>query len=203
MSDLRVPVLALAVAAPLLAWGQPTGSPTADQIRALTRDVQAAKHDDKSDMVLDLDARVRARWGDFETFPLSIVHQESLSVVLTTPFMRYRSSLTAYLKIDRPLADLPWVDGVVVSVEPLRIDAPDVARVVIERGGRAVLPLENRLRPMTFTNGSGAESVIHAGEVRFPLEAVAPGASVRVSVVPLTGAPMTVTLDEQQLLLLK
>ena len=140
-----MPVLALAIAAPLLVWGQSTGLPTADQIRALTRDVQAARHDDKSDLVLDLDARVRARWGDFETFPLSIVRQESLSVVLTTPFMRYRSSLTAYLKIDRPLADLPWIDGVVVSVEPLRIDAPDVARVVIERGGRAVPPLENQL----------------------------------------------------------
>ena len=164
-SDLRVPFLALAVAAPLLAWGQPTGSPTAGQVRALTRDVQAAKHDDKSDMVLDLDARVRARWGDFETFPLSIVRQEGLSVVLTTPFMRYRSSLTAFLKIDPPLADLPWVDGVVVSVEPLRIDAPDVARIVIERRGRAVPPLENRLKAMTFTNGNGDQSVLHAGDL--------------------------------------
>jgi hypothetical protein len=203
MSDLRVPVLALAVAAPLLVWGQSTGSPTADQIRALTRDVQAAKHDDKSDMVLDLDARVRARWGDFETFPLSIVRQERLSVVLTTPFMRYRSSLTAYLKIDRPLADLPWVDGVVVSVEPLRIDAPDVARVTIERGGRAVPPLETHLRPMTFTNGSGAQAIIHAGEVTFPMSALAPGAEVTIAVVPATGAPIVVAIDESQLRLLK
>ena len=138
---------------------------------------------------------MRARWGDFESFPISIVRQETLSVVLTTPFLRYRRTLTEYLKIDRPLADIPWIDGVVVSVEPLRIDAPDITAVVIERGGRPVPPVESRLRLMTFTNGSGEQAAIHAGEVRFPLSAVAPGAQVTVSVVPAAGR-IVVTVEE-------
>jgi hypothetical protein len=203
MRHLSVPALALVLSAPLPSWAQAAGAPTGRQIRALTADAQSARHSDKNDMVLDLDARVRARWGDFETFPLSIIRQESLSVVLTTPFMRYRRLLTEYLKIDRSLADLPWVDGVTVSVEPLRIDAPDVTSVTIERGGRAVPPVENRLRAMTFINGSGAQSVIRAGDVRFPLEAVAPGAPVTISVVPAGGAVTVVKLDEGQLRLLK
>ena len=176
---------------------------TARQIRALTAGVQSARHVDKSDMVLDLDARVRARWGDFESFPVSIVRQDMLSVVLTTPFLRYRRTLAQYLKIDRPLADIPWIDGVVVSVEPLRIDAPDITDVVIERGGRKVPPIESRLRPMTFANGSGEQAALHAGDVRFPLSAVAPGAPVTISVVPSTGTPLVTVLAEAQLSLLK
>ncbi len=202
MSSL-VPVLALVVSVPLAAWSQPVGPMTARQIRALTADVQSARHDDKNDMVLDLDARVRARWGDFESFPVSIVRQDSLSVVLTTPFLRYRGALAAYLRIDRPLADIPWTDGVVVSVEPLRIDAPDVTAIVIERGGQKVPPIENGLKVMSFTNGNGDRSALHAGDVRFPLSAVARGAPVTVSVVPSTGAPIVVAIDEAQLQLLK
>lgn len=203
MSPLRVPALAIAIATPLLAWSQPVGPMTARQIRALTADVQAARHVDKNDMVLDLDARVRARWGDFESFPVSIVRQDKLSVVLTTPFLRYRRTLAEYLKIDRPLADIPWIDGVVVSVEPLRIDAPDITAVVIERGGQKVSPIESRLKLMTFTNGSGEQSAIHAGDVRFPLSAVAPGATVTVSLIPRGAASLVTTLETTQLQLLK
>jgi len=203
VSSLRVPALAIAVSAPLLAWSQPVGPMTVRQVRALTEDVQSARHVDKSDMVLDLDARVRARWGDFESFPVSIVRQAKLSVVLTTPFLRYRRTLAEYLKIDRPLADIPWIDGVVVSVEPLRIDAPDITAVVIERGGQKVPPIESRLKLMTFTNGSGEQSAIHAGDVRFPLSAVAPGAPVIVSVVTSVGAPLVTVLEDAQLSLLK
>ena len=177
----RVSALAIALSAPLVTWGQPVGPMTARQIRA----------------------RVRARWGDFESFPVSIVRQDTLSVVLTTPFLRYRRTLAEYLKIDRPLADIPWIDGVVVSVEPLRIDAPDITAVVIERGGQKVPPIESRLKLMTFTNGSGEQAAIHAGDVRFPLSAVAPGAPVTISIVPSAGVAIVVALDDAQLQLLK
>ena len=177
MGYLRASALLLAIVVPLVARAQPAGPMTESQIRTLARAVQSARHTDKTDFVLDLDARVRARWGDFETFPISIVREERLSVVLTTPFLRFRQRLAEYLKIDRPLAEIPWTEGVVVSVEPLRIDAPDIAEIVIERGGRRVAAIENRLRVMTFTNGNGQQSALHAGDVRFTLSAVAPGAS--------------------------
>jgi len=203
MSRLGTRALVLAVLTPLLAWGQPSGVPSGRQVRTLVDEVVAARHADKNDMVLDLDARVRARWGDFETFPLTIVRQESLSVDLSSPFMRYRQTLAAYLKIDRPLSDIRWVDGAVVAVEPLRIDAPDVVRISMERAGRPVQPIESDLEPMTFTNGSGEQAVIHAGEVIFPMSAVAPGAPVTVTVVPRTGASIVTAIDEAQLRMLK
>ena len=57
VSSLRVSAFVLAVSVPLLAWGQPVVGPmTARQIRALTANVQSARHADKNDLVLDLDA---------------------------------------------------------------------------------------------------------------------------------------------------
>ena len=203
MRYLRASALLLAIVVPLVARAQPAGPMTESQIRTLARAVQSARHTDKTDFVLDLDARVRARWGDFETFPISIVREERLSVVLTTPFLRFRQSLAESLKIDRPFAEIPWTEGVVVSVEPLRVDAPDITAVMIDRGGQKMPPIESRLRPMTFANGNGEQATIHAGDVRFPLSAVAPGARVAISVVPAAGAAMVVALDEAQLQLLK
>jgi hypothetical protein len=56
---------------------------------------------------------------------------------------------------------------------------------------------------MTFTNGAGDTAVMHAGEVRFPMSAFVPGATVTVSAIPRTGEPFAVTLDDSQLQTLK
>jgi len=115
---------------------------TAGRIRALTRNAQA-KAADATEIVLALDASVRAEWGDFESFPISIVRREDLAIRLTTPYVAYRRTLANYLRIDRRLDEIPWVAAAVVDVEPARIDAPDIIRIVVERGGTAVAPVEN------------------------------------------------------------
>jgi hypothetical protein len=38
-------------------------------------------------MLLALDRRFRARWGDFESFPVSIVRREDLTITLSTPYL--------------------------------------------------------------------------------------------------------------------
>jgi hypothetical protein len=169
------------------------------RVRALTREAQSAARGDKSELVLGLDERFRARWGDFESFPISLVRREDLSVVLTSPFMTYRRTLAEFLQIDRPVRDVPWIDAAVVTVTPSRIDAPDIARVVVERDGKAVAEAASTLKPMTFSNGSDQEARLHAGEVRFAMSAFAPGARVIVSAVPNTGSPFAVTLSDAQL----
>ena len=70
------------------------------------------------------------------------------------------------------------------------------------RDGAAIAPLsdtKNPLRPMTFQNGQGQTSMLHAGDVHFPMKAFEPGAVVTISAVPRQGEPMTLTLDDGKL----
>ncbi len=105
MRHLRVSALALAVLAPLLAWAQPTLAPTARQIRALTEEVQSVTHVDKERHSAGPRRPRACAMGHFEAFPLSIVRQVNLRVVLTIPFMRSRRTPAESLKIDRQLSD--------------------------------------------------------------------------------------------------
>lgn len=176
---------------------------TAARVRSLTRDAQSAARGDKNEFVLGLDARVRARWGDFETFPVWVVRRDDLRVELSMPYMTYRRTLAEYLLINRPIKDVPWIAAGVIAVEPSRIDAPDIIRIVVERDGQSVPPLQNLLRPMRFANGNGGEAMLNAGEVRFPMSAFAPGARVTMTAVARTGPPFAMALGESQLQTLK
>jgi hypothetical protein len=195
-------VVFVAVLAPGASVGQSAGPMTAGRIRELTRNAQA-KAADPTELVLALDASVHAEWGDFESFPISIVRREDLAVLLTTPYMAYRRTLANYLRINRPLGEIPWIAAAVVEVEPARIDAPDIIRIAVERGGASVAPLENLLKARTYMNGNGEQAVIHGGEVRFPLSAFAPGSPVTISAIPQAGAAFVMRLNDEQLRTLK
>ena len=67
-----------------------------------------------------------------------------------------------------------------VAVTPRRLGAPDIESVRVSRDGRVVAPLKTSLRPMTFSNGAGVESVLHAGEVQFSPAAFLPRRRRRV-----------------------
>jgi len=172
-------------------------------VRALTKEAESAARGDKNEVVLGLDSRVRARWGDFESFPVTIVRREDLSIVLSTPFMTYRRALAEFLRMNDSLDKIPWVPTAVITISPGRLEAPDILRVVVERDGKEIAPAENLLKPMAFTNGSGDSAMIHAGEVRFPMSAFASGASVKIAAVPAKGDSFTLELDDSQLATLK
>jgi hypothetical protein len=176
---------------------------TEARVRSLAKEAEAEARGDKTEIVLALDRRVRARFGDFESFPITIVRREDLSIVLSTPFMTYRRALAEYLRMNDPLSRIPWIPAAVVNVGPLQLGAPDIARVVLERNGKPVPPSANLLKPMSFTNGNGDTAVIHAGDIRFPMSALAPGGTVTISAIPKAGDPFVVTLDESQLQTLK
>jgi hypothetical protein len=176
---------------------------TAAAIRALTKEAQAEGKTDSNAVVLALDKRVRARWGDFESFPVSVIRRQDITIYLATPFMAYRRALIEYLRMREPLAGLPWNDWAAVSVNPDRIDAPDITRVIVERDGRDISPLASQLRPMQFTNGNGDTASLHAGDVRFPMAAFAPDATVTITAVPAVGAPIVLILEDSQLRQLK
>lgn len=195
--------LLVAAALAAVAAAQKVDLPSASAVRAMTREAQAEGKGDDSATVLALDKRVRARWGDFESFPLTIVRQPELTIYLATPYMLYRRALIEHLRMREPLTGVPWTDWAVVSVSPDRIDAPDITRVTLTRGGREVAPIKSLLRPMQFSNGSGETASLHAGEVHYPMSALTPGAPVTITASASAGQPFALTLDDGQLRLLK
>jgi hypothetical protein len=193
----------IVMAAPLGVPAQRQEPVTESRVRSLAREAESAGRGDKTEMVLLLDQRFRDRFGDFESFPITIVRRDDLSIVLSTPFMTYRRTLAEYLRMGDPVSKIPWIPAAVIDVSPGRLGAPDVTAVVVERNGKAIPPLENRLKPMSFTDGNGDTAIIHAGEVRYPMSAFAPGATVSVAAISKTGDRFAVTLDESQLQTLK
>src|SRR5262245_4975029 len=176
---------------------------TVGRVRALAKEAESEGKGDKTEVVLALDRKFRQRWGDFESFPVSIVKREDLTIVLSTPFMTYRRALAEYLRMENPLANIPWVDAAVITVGPIQIDSPDIQEVVVSRNDTPVAPIDNRLKAMSFANGNGQTATIHAGEVRFPLAAFAPGARVVVRAIAAAGEPFECSLDDSQLRILK
>jgi hypothetical protein len=169
----------------------------------MTREAQAEGKGDSSAVVLALDKRVRARWGDFESFPISVVRRQDLTIYLATPYMAYRRGVIEHLRMREPLTQVPWTDWAVVSVSPDRIEAPDIRRVTLAREGKEIAPLKSLLRPMQFSNGSGGTASLHAGEIHYPMSALAPGASVTITASPASGDPFVLVLEDSRLRLLK
>ena len=198
-----VRVLVVACCATVGVAAQRVEGITAARVRALAKEAEAEAKGDKTEVVLALDRKFRQRWGDFESFPITIVKREDLTIVLSMPFMSYRRALAEYLRMENPLANIPWVNSAVVAVGPLQIDSPDIKEVVVSRAGKAVVPLENRLKAMSFANGNGQTAMIHAGEVHFPVSAFVPGARVVVTATPTSGDPFVFTFDDTQLQILK
>ena len=171
-------------------------------VRAMTRDAVKNAEGDTDLVVLDLDRRVRARWGGFESFPIRVAARDDLSITLSTPFMNYRKALIEHLLMRQPTDRLPWIESAIVSVAPERLEAPDITAITLRRDGAAVPPLtgtRNPVRPMTFQNGQNRTAVIHSGDVHFPMKAFEPGATVTITASPREGEPMTLTLEGDRL----
>lgn len=169
------------------------------RVRAMARDAARASKGDPTDLILALDESVRARYGDFEPFPISVVRGRDLQVTVTSPYMAYRRSLVDLLRTRRPIDDARWVGAVVVAVEPLQLDAPDVEEVTVTRNGSAVAPIGNALRPMTFSNGAGEQRAVHAGNVAFAVAAFEPGADVVLRLLPRGLEPLLYEFSESEL----
>ena len=195
-------VAGVAVATPLVAgqFGPPI---TEARVRALARQAQRESRGDTTAVVLALDRHVRETWGEFESFPLSIVHRDDLLVTLSTPYMAFRRAVVDVLLTKRRLEDSLWVETAVVSVAPARLGSPDIDAVLLTRDGRDVPPVVNGLKPMTFSNGGGESTVLHAGDVHFPALAFAPAAHVVLTLRVRTGDPFIYAFDETELAVLK
>jgi hypothetical protein len=170
-----------------------------DFVRQAARDAKG----DPTEIVLALDRRVRERWGDFETFPLTIVQSEDLLVSVTAPFMSFRNSLVDLLRSGRPLDRAVWAGAVTIAVAPRRLGAADIESVIVSRNDRSVPPIKNALRPMRFSSGTGEEGVLHAGEIGFPPSAFSPGADVVLRLIARGATPIVHPFTDSELSTLK
>ena len=182
---------------------QPDEPLTESRVRGYARQAERDARGDATELVLALDTLVRARVGDFESFPLSIVRDDELLVTVTAPYMAFRRSLIDVLRAGRPLSQAAWTGAVEVAVTPRRLGAPDIESVRMSRDGRAVAPLKTSLRPMTFSNGAGGESVLHAGEVQFTPAAFLPHGSVVLTLTPRGRDPISYNFTESELATLR
>jgi hypothetical protein len=182
---------------------QPHQPLTEASVRALARRASRDSRGDPTKLVLALDQRVRERWGDFESFPLSIVRDEDLLVAITAPYMSFRRSLVDMLRSGRPIEQTAWTGTVVIAIAPMRLGAPDVESVVVSRDGHSVAPVSSGLRPMTFSNGRGDEGVIHAGDVHFAVSAFLPGSKVVLTLAPRAKDPIVYVFSDAELTTLR
>lgn len=180
--------------------GQPV---TEARVRALAKRAQADARGDATALVLALDQQVRTTWGEFESFPISVVRREDLLVTLSSPYMSYRRVIVDALRTKRPILGVAWVDAVVLSVSPARLTSPDIERVDLTRDGREMPPQKDGLRPMTFSNGSGEQGTLHAGDIQWPVSAFAPGASVVVTLHTRNSEPFVYEFSHAELTTLK
>jgi hypothetical protein len=173
------------------------------RIRDFVRQAAREAKSDPTETILNLDRRVRERWGDFESFPVSIVRNEDLLVAVTAPYLSFRNSLIDMLRSGRSLNRAVWINMVTVTVTPRRLGAPDVDSVAVTRNNQTVLPSKNALRSMRFSSGTGQEGVLHAGDVGFPPSAFAPGGTVVMTLTPHGADPIVHAFSDDELQTLK
>jgi hypothetical protein len=183
--------------------GQTREPITESRVRELARQAARDRRGDPTEIVLALDQRVRERWGDFESFPLTIVGGEDLLVTVTAPYMSFRNSLVDMLRSGRPIEGAMWTNMVLVAISPRRLGAADIESVGVSRNDRPVAPIRNALRPMRFSSGTGEEGVLHAGDVGFPPSAFAPGATVVMTLMPKGADPLIHRFTDDELSALK
>jgi hypothetical protein len=176
---------------------------TIARVRPLAKEAEAEGKGDKNEIILSLDRKFRQRWGDFESFPVSLLRRDDLSILLSTPYMTYRRALAESLRIGESVTNIPWVPAAVVTVTPVQIGAPDITAILLERSGKRVAPIENHLRPMSFANGHDQTAVLHAGEVRFPMSAFAPDGPVTITATSAAGERFAFVVDAGLLRTLK
>jgi hypothetical protein len=185
------------------ATGQTSEPLSEARVRVLAQQAQRESKGDPTELVLALDRHVRDTWGEFESFPISIVRREDLLVILSTPYMAYRRSVVDVLRTKRPIDQAVWLSTAVLTISPARLGAPDFETVLLTRDGREVAPAKSALRPMTFADGTGNQSVLHAGDIYFAPSAFAPGARVVLTLRPREGNAIEYAFSDEQLRTLK
>lgn len=103
------------------------------------------------------------------------------------------------MRFREPFEDLEWPGGVVVRVEPVTLEAPNIVNIMLSRNGTMVEPIRRELTPRRLQTTAGELFELNAGYVVFPTEAFTPGARVVLTFSPTRGNSITKTFSDSEL----
>jgi hypothetical protein len=128
-----------------------------------------------------------------------IHYDDALLVAVFPRYASFRFALSEAMRMREPVSGLEVPRRIRVGVSPSQIDAPDISRVIVERDGKVIAPVVNRLVPTQMTTRMGVKAVLHAGDVEYNCSTVAPGAQVTVIAIPRSGDNIEKTFTQREL----
>ena len=162
--------------------------PQPAELKALARQYRE-RFPDADEFIRQLDEAVRGDLPTLDTGRLIVTNSDAIHIAVMFPYAAYRVLLREALRKRESLDTVPVPSGIAVVVSPMQISAPDIIKVIVERDGRTMTPLENRLQPTPMTTPLGAKAIVHAGIVIYPCSAFAAGAGdVTVTAIPESGS---------------
>jgi hypothetical protein len=182
-----------------------TCSPAAGaDLRRLANTLRASNADD-DDFIRALDKAVHPDLASVtsSTDAVTVGFADGLLIQAVFPYGRYRSDLIEALRKKEPIEGAQMLAAVEISVYPSRTTSPDIIRIVVERDGKAAVPIANTLAPTELTSRWRVKVVIHSGGVLYPCSAFAAGAKVTVTAIPRIGSTFTKTFSSAELATLK
>lgn len=131
---------------------------------------------------------------------LSIATTEDIDIAAVSAHAAYYTGLSEALRKRDPIAEIPMAPGdILINVKALTINAPNIEKVIVERGGEMVKPTLSTLKPETMATRLGAKFVTSEGVVAFPCSAFVAGAPVVVTAIPSSGTNFEKKLDNYDL----
>lgn len=171
-----------------------------ETLKGIAAEVAARHGNDYERAVKELDKIVKDRWSIENDYVWLLPPATAeLVAAISSPYVMFRSSFRTALRKREPLDSLELLDYAVIEISPRQISSPDISRVIVERDGVEVEPVKGSLEPKELSTRLGAKTMLHVGQLGYPLSAFAPGANVVVTLIPETGRNRVVKLTARQL----
>lgn len=130
---------------------------------------------------------------------VTVHRSERLSIEVIGPVSWFQMATSQAVRKLLPADSIAWPCGVAIVVEPSQIDAPDIKKVVVKRGGVIVEPIANHLTSAAMTTSAGLTVALHTGIVCYPTSAFVTGAQVSVTAIPAVGSNISKSLGDPDL----
>jgi hypothetical protein len=128
-----------------------------------------------------------------------LYHSDELSLLAIGPVSEFQRGVSEAMRRLMPTDKTPWPCGVNVYVLPTQIGSPDIERIVVRRDGGIIEPTADLLIAQAMTTRAGMTRTVHRGTVCFPPSAFAPGSTVDVIAIPVTGQNIVIRLTNYDL----
>lgn len=159
-----------------------------DQIRVMTKTARAGNGTKTADFLKALDLSVRGTLRKPTTPHIVVSFTDALMIWIESPYSSYRSSVEEQLRKMEPIEDVSWRESFRLVVYPRQIDAPDITKIVVQRDGVTVEPIDGSLESKPLETRMGAKRDIHVGALDYSCSAFAPGGTVTVTAIPESGS---------------